>query len=96
MQDIEAFQKIIDKQKAELGRIRSVLDSQKSNLARIKADYEKLGIDREKLPPLESLPPEYRERLLAFERDLKALGDMTRSVPVKPGVAKGKMRRNIV
>jgi hypothetical protein len=88
------FQKVIERHKAELARLRTVFAEQKHSLAQIKADYEKLGIDRSKLPPLENLPREYQERYLAFERDLRDLGLEINAAPKKPK-ASGS-RRNIV
>jgi chromosome segregation ATPase len=88
------FEKIIERHKAELSRLKTILAEQKNSLEQLKADYEKLGIDRSKLPPLESLPREYQERYLAFERDLRDLDSEINAAPKKiktPG-----RRRNIV
>jgi chromosome segregation ATPase len=94
VEDTDNFQKTIERHKAELARLRIVLAEQKNSLEQIKADYEKLGIDRSKLPPLESLPVEYQERYLAFERDLRDLDSEINAAPKK--IKTSGRQRNIV
>lgn len=89
--EVQDFQKVIDKQRADLARIKSVLDEQSALLQQLKAEYAKLGIDRSKLPALESLPQEYQTQYLAFERELKETGDLLKSQPAKHKAP--KMRR---
>lgn len=93
--DPKDFDKIIEKHTQSLAEIKAALDGQAGALAELVDEFAKLGVDADKLPPLESLPKEYQEQYLAFSRDLQEIDDILkpRRVKAKPAV---RRRRNMV
>ena len=93
--DPQDFEKVIARHKQNLVEIKARLDEQSAMLEALTKEYEKLGIDRSKLPPLEALPQEYQDQYLAFTRDLKEIDEILKPKQVKPKPAVRRQRTMI-
>ena len=91
--DPAAFEKDLARNKEDLARIRKVLDEQRDMLESIKAEFDKLGVDTSKLPPIDQLPKEYQEEFLNFSRELKEIDDIL--APPRPKAKAPKIGRRM-
>lgn len=87
------FQTFINKQKADLEKLKAVFKEQAQLLENIKREFESLNLDTAKLPPLESLPQELQAQYESFSRELKQLDELI--APRQAKSAGAKMRRRM-